>query len=139
MQKKQYQLVLILHIVIRGCNPQRASYYGNMSHLDYVKNANNEILKMMLIEQKAGYDNIEEIAQVKGVDIIALGSGDLSLDVGFSGYMNRIEIKDMISQAAKACKKYNMPFIIFPSIEKKSIETWIQYQVCSVLHKIQHL
>ncbi|MGS5516140.1 aldolase/citrate lyase family protein [Clostridioides difficile] len=97
-----------------------------MSHLDYVKNANNEILKMMLIEQKAGYDNIEEIAQVKGVDIIALGSGDLSLDMGFSGYMNRIEIKDMISQAAKACKKYNMPFIIFPSIEKKSIETWIQ-------------
>lgn len=61
-----------------------------MSHLDYVKNANNEILKMMLIEQKAGYDNIEEIAQIKGVDIIALGSGDLSLDMGFSGDMNRI-------------------------------------------------
>lgn len=61
-----------------------------MSHLDYVKNANNETLKMMLIEQKAGYDNIEEIAQVKGVDIIALGSGDLSLDMGFSGDMNRI-------------------------------------------------
>ncbi|MER0282494.1 aldolase/citrate lyase family protein [Clostridioides difficile] len=110
---------------IRGCNPQRASYYGNMSYLDYVKNANNETLKIMLIEQKAGYDNIEEIVQVKGVDIIALGSGDLSLDMGFSGDMNRIEIKDMISQAAKVCKKYNMPFITFPSIEKKSIETWI--------------
>ncbi|NMS90565.1 2,4-dihydroxyhept-2-ene-1,7-dioic acid aldolase [Clostridioides difficile] len=110
---------------IRGCNPQRASYYGNMSYLEYVENENNETLKMMLIEQKAGYDNIEEIVQVKGVDIIALGPGDLSLDMGFSGDMNRVEIKDMIYQAAEICKKYNMPFITFPSAEKKSIETWV--------------
>ncbi len=59
---------------------------------------------MMLIEQKAGYDNLEEIVKVKGIDIIALGPGDLSLDMGFSGYMDRIEIKDMISHAAEICK-----------------------------------
>lgn len=35
---------------IRECNPQRASYYGNMNYLDYIKNANNEILKIMLLE-----------------------------------------------------------------------------------------
>ncbi|HBF4489278.1 TPA: 2,4-dihydroxyhept-2-ene-1,7-dioic acid aldolase [Clostridioides difficile] len=110
---------------IRGYNPQRASYYGNMNYFDYVKNANNETLKMMLIEQKAGYDNLEEIVKVEGIDIIALGPGDLSLDMGFSGYMNRIEIKDMISHAAEICKKYKMPFIIFPTIEKKSIEEWV--------------
>lgn len=38
---------------------------------------------MMLIEQKAGYDNLEEIVKVEGIDIIALGPGDLSLDMGF--------------------------------------------------------
>lgn len=110
---------------IRRYNTQRALYYGNMSYLDYVRNANNETLKIMLVEQRAGYDNIEEIVQVKGIDIIALCPGDLSLNVEFSRDMNRIEIKDMISQAVEVCKKYNMPFITFPSIEKKSIEIWI--------------
>lgn len=110
---------------IRGCNPQRASYYGRMNYLDYIKNANNETLKMMLIEQKLGYDNIEEIVQVDGVDIIALGPGDLSLDIGFAGDMNRVEIKDMISHAAEICKKYKMPFITFPTMEKTDIETWV--------------
>lgn len=96
-----------------------------MSYLDYVRNANNETLKIMLVEQRAGYDNIEEIVQIKGIDIIALCPGDLFLNVEFSRDMNRIEIKDMISQAVEVCKKYNMPFITFPSIEKKSIEIWI--------------
>lgn len=110
---------------IRECNPQRASYYGNMNYLDYIKNANNEILKIMLLEQKAGYNNIEEIVKVKGVDIIALNPGDLSLDMVFYGHMNKVEIRDMISQAAEICKKYAMPFVTLPLTEKKSIETWV--------------
>nr|UWI48470.1 aldolase/citrate lyase family protein [Clostridioides difficile] len=110
---------------IRGCNPQRASHYGRMNYLDYIKNADKETLKMMLIEQKTGYDNLEEIVQVDGVDIIALGPGDLSLDIGFAGDMNRPEIKNMITNAAEICKKYKMPFIVFPTIEKTSVETWI--------------
>lgn len=56
---------------------------------------------MMLIEQKSGYENLEEIVQVKGVDIVALGPGNLSLDIGFAGNMDRQEIKDMIFKAAK--------------------------------------
>ncbi len=84
-----------------------------MNYFDYVKNANNETLKMMLIEQKAGYDNLEEIVKVKGIDIIALGPGDLSLDMGFSGYMDRIEIKDMISHAAEICKNIRCPLLFF--------------------------
>lgn len=110
---------------IRGCNPQRASYYGRMNYLDYIKNADKETLKMMLIEQKSGYDNLEDIIQVDGVDIIALGPGDLSLDLGFAGDMDRPEIKNMITHAAEICKKYKMPFIVFPTIEKTSVETWV--------------
>ncbi|HFL2420286.1 TPA: aldolase/citrate lyase family protein [Clostridioides difficile] len=79
----------------------------------------------MLIEQKAGYDKLEEMAKVKGINIIALSPGDLYLDMGFSGYMDRIEIKDMISNTTEICKKYKMPFNTFLTIEKKSIETWV--------------
>lgn len=110
---------------VRGCNPQRASYYGRMSYINYVKNAENETLKMMIIEQKSGYDNLEEIVQVKGVDIVALGPGDLSLDMGFAGDMERQEIKEMMINAAQICKKYKKPFIVFPAIERKSVEEWV--------------
>ncbi|EQF24629.1 4-hydroxy-2-oxovalerate aldolase domain protein [Clostridioides difficile CD160] len=43
----------------------------------------------------------------------------------FYGHMNKVEIRDMISQAAEICKKYEMPFVTLPSTEKKSIETWV--------------
>ncbi|MDD3361792.1 MAG: aldolase/citrate lyase family protein [Hespellia sp.] len=109
---------------VRGCNPQRASYYGKMDYKSYVKNAENETLKMMLIEQQQGYTNIEEIVQVEGVDIIALGPGDLSLDMGFGGDMARPEIHKMISHAAEVCRRYNKPFIAFPSIETESVKVW---------------
>lgn len=109
---------------IRGCNPQRASYYGRMSYLDYVKNARNETLVMALIEQKSGYDNIEEIVQVEGIDMVALGPGDLSLDLGYGKDMTRPELYSMISNAAKICKQFHMPFFAFPAIEAGSVKTW---------------
>ncbi len=110
---------------IRGCNPQRASYYGQMDYVRYVQNAANETLKMMLIEQRQGYANIEDIVKVDGVDIVALGPGDLSLDMGFGGDMAQPEIKEMIANAAAVCRKYHKPFIVFPSIEQSSIQSWL--------------
>lgn len=110
---------------VRGCNPQRASYYGRMNYVEYVKNAEKETLKMIVIEQQEGYKNLEKIVQVPGIDIIALGPGDLSLDMGFGGDMERREIKELISNATTICKKYNKPFVVFPAMEKNSVKTWV--------------
>lgn len=110
---------------VRGCNPQRASYYGRMNYVEYVQNAPKETLKMIVIEQQEGYKNLAQIVQVPGIDIIALGPGDLSLDMGFSGNMKRREIKEQISHAASICRSFKKPFVGFPSIEKSSVKEWV--------------
>jgi 4-hydroxy-2-oxoheptanedioate aldolase len=46
---------------------------------DYVKHADNEILKLAMIETKEALEKLDEIMSVKGVDGIYIGPADLSL------------------------------------------------------------
>jgi len=43
---------------------------------------NRESIVMFLIESKRGINNLEEIVSVPGIDVIGIGQGDLSLDLG---------------------------------------------------------
>lgn len=109
---------------IRGFNPQRACYYGNMSYTDYVRNSREETLVMAVIEQQKGFEQIEEIVQTEGLDLVALGPGDLSLDMGLEGDMGHPKVQELIAHAAAVCKKYQKPFIAFPAADSSSIKTW---------------
>ncbi|KAF2440808.1 Phosphoenolpyruvate/pyruvate domain-containing protein [Karstenula rhodostoma CBS 690.94] len=46
---------------------------------EYVAKANDSVLTMIQIESVAGLNNIEEICQVNGIDLIFIGPNDLSL------------------------------------------------------------
>ncbi len=60
----------------RSFGPTRGLIYGGP---DYVKYADNEILKLAMIETKEALDKLDEIMSVKGVDGIYIGPADLSL------------------------------------------------------------
>lgn len=109
---------------VRGWNPQRAGHYGQMGQSAYVDVAQEETLKMMIIEQEEGFHNIEEIVQVEGVDIIVLGPGDLSVEMGLKGIQTDQRIKDMMNYAADVCTKYHKPFLVWPSMAEESLKEW---------------
>lgn len=104
---------------VRGFNPQRAGYYGQMGQSTYVRKAEEDTLIWMIIEQKKGFDNLEEILQVEGVDGVVLGPGDLSLDLGFYGDYNEI-IDSYMVEATKKCIKYSIPFLVWPNMNDAS-------------------
>jgi 4-hydroxy-2-oxoheptanedioate aldolase len=65
---------------MRSFGPIRAQLY---SPGNYFEKANEEILKFAMIETKEAYENLEEIAQVKGLTGIYVGPFDLSVSLGF--------------------------------------------------------
>ncbi|WRT63128.1 uncharacterized protein IL334_000031 [Kwoniella shivajii] len=53
--------------------------HGLSTPADYVRAANDSVLLMMQIETREGLQNIEEICQVDGVDLVLIGPNDLAL------------------------------------------------------------
>ena len=63
----------------RSFGPTRGFMYGGN---DYVEHANDEILKIAMIETKEALDKLDEIMSTPGVDGIYIGPADLSLAIG---------------------------------------------------------
>ena len=63
----------------RSFGPIRASIYGGS---DYAEHADNEILKLAMIETKEALENLDEILDTPHLDGIYIGPADLSLAVG---------------------------------------------------------
>lgn len=61
----------------RGFGPIRAGQYGK-TDAHYRKTANEEILLFVQIETPTAVRNIAEISQVKGIDGLFIGNGDLA-------------------------------------------------------------
>ena len=63
----------------RSFGPMRGLIYGGS---DYGDHANNEIIKMAMIETKEALENLDEIMSTSGLDGIYIGPADLSLAIG---------------------------------------------------------
>ena len=63
----------------RSFGPIRASIYGGA---DYATNANDEILKLAMIETKEALEKLDEILDTPNLDGIYIGPADLSLAIG---------------------------------------------------------
>ena len=63
----------------RSFGPIRGLIYGGS---DYGNSANDEILKIAMIETKEALDKLDEIMSTPGVDGIYIGPADLSLAIG---------------------------------------------------------
>lgn len=55
---------------------------GNLSGLEYLQNANENLLTVVQIETKEALANVEEIAAVDGIDVIFIGPYDLGNNIG---------------------------------------------------------
>ena len=89
----------------RSFGPIRASIYGGG---DYAKHADNEILKLAMIETKEALEKLDEILDTPNLDGIYIGPADLSLAVGeepgFDKAENTKAYKE-ITKNSRGCKK----------------------------------
>ena len=75
-----------------------ASSRCGMSGRDYAKFANENVLVVVIIEQKQAIDNIEQIASVPGVDVLFIGVNDLSYSLGVGGKTNDPIVEEAVNK-----------------------------------------
>lgn len=88
---------------MRGVNGGRGPRWGMIEN--YPEQANDKLFTAMQIESRKGVENVEQIARVKGVDCLFIGTGDLTQDYGCSGENDNPIIVDAIDRVLSACKK----------------------------------
>jgi 2-keto-3-deoxy-L-rhamnonate aldolase RhmA len=67
---------------------------------------NDEILTIVMIESPKGVANAEKIAAVEGVDVLLIGSFDLTSEMGIAGQMSHPKLVAAYAKVAAACKKH---------------------------------
>jgi 4-hydroxy-2-oxoheptanedioate aldolase len=90
----------------RSVGPRRAALYGGA---DYMKTANETMLAIVQVETAKGLANVEEIAAVKGLDMLYVGPSDLGLSLGREPRADQtdpivVEAIDKILATAKKAK-----------------------------------
>ena len=92
----------------RSFGPTRGFMYGGS---DYVDHANDEILKLAMIETKEALEGLDKIMSTPGLDGIYIGPGDLSLATGEKVGFDRPPehpIYEKIVNILKHAKKHNL-------------------------------
>ena len=94
---------------VRGFGPAMAAARWGLSVPDYAKVANREILAILLIEDIAAVNNIEEILSVPGVDVVFVGLFDLSGSMGLLGQVTHPKVEEAAQKVLAAAKAAKVP------------------------------
>lgn len=86
------------------CRFVRAAGYSNVSKEKYFAGANNT-LAIIQLEGKKALENLNEILDVKGVDIIFIGPYDLSQSMGYPGQVSHPEVIKTMKQLVNTAKE----------------------------------
>lgn len=88
-------------------NRRWIGYTPNSPQMDYAEMVRNTVIAVM-IEKKAAMDNIEEICQLEGVDMVQFGPSDYSMSCGFNMAEYQEECKEAERLMIKTALKYNV-------------------------------
>ncbi|HUN40983.1 MAG TPA: aldolase/citrate lyase family protein [Acetobacteraceae bacterium] len=70
------------------------------------KAINAEILTVVMIESPEAVKNAADIAAVDGVDVLLIGTSDLSSELGVAGQMGHPKVVDAYETVGAACRKH---------------------------------
>lgn len=102
---------------IRGVSvSHRSNGYATVP--DYFKVINDNISIIVQIESQLGVENVEDIAQVEGVDCLFVGPGDLSAALGYLGQPSHPEVLKVIKHIFDVAKKYGKACGILAPVEE---------------------
>lgn len=90
-------------------NTTRTGGYGLMPVNEYIQKVNDELLCICYCETKEAYENLDEILQVEGLDMLFIGPSDLSQALGVLGNVKHpkvLETVDDIIRRTKAAGKF---------------------------------
>lgn len=86
--------------------------YRKMAAADFNVAMNQATALKVLIESPLGIENIERIAAVPGIDIVGIGTNDLSAELGVAGDFKHPLVRAAHETALAACLRVGKPLAI---------------------------
>jgi len=95
----------------RGLAPLRAhTGFAKVNVPQFIKEANENTMIVIMIEDDDAIHRIEELISVEGVDVAFMGTTDLSYNLGIPGEVRHPEMLKRIERVIQACEKHNVAF-----------------------------
>ncbi len=95
----------------RGLAPLRAhTNFSKVNVAEFMKEANENTMIVIMVEDDEAINHIEDLASVEGVDVIFMGTADLSQNLGIPGQVRHPEILKRIDRVIKACEAKGVAF-----------------------------
>ena len=92
---------------VRGFGPGLAAGRYGLTSSEYVAFADENVLVVVIIEEKAAVANVDAIASVPGVDVVFIGVNDLSFSMGKRGSRDA-EVEEAIAKVLAAARKHGV-------------------------------
>lgn len=67
---------------------------------------NADTTVIVMLETAQGIENAEAIAAVPGIDVLLIGSGDLTTDYGIPGQVDHPRLREAYERVARACRDH---------------------------------
>ena len=83
-----------------------------------------EVSLVVHIETKKGYENAEQIVATPGVDMVYVGPGDFSVEMGQPGNPEHPDVRGPMEDILKLCKQYEVPFGT-TAMHAEAAERWV--------------
>jgi 4-hydroxy-2-oxoheptanedioate aldolase len=74
---------------------------GGGTTAQYAAAANAQTLVCLMLEEVEAIENLDEIVKVKGIDVLFIGSGDLSQSMGYVGQQTHPKVQALMEQGVK--------------------------------------
>lgn len=79
---------------------------------------------VLMIETRESIDKIDEIAAVPGVEVLLVGSNDLSIELEVPGQFKSPEFRGALEAVSKACKKHGRVMGLAGIYENPELLNW---------------
>ena len=117
------------------CRFVRAAGYSSMDKEEYFRASNQNTLIILQIEGKEGIENLDDILDVDGVDIIFIGPYDLSQSMGITGQIHHPEVLNAMKEVVKRAKTRNKIVGTFVDTPE-DLKTWREQGVRYLSYKV---
>jgi len=100
----------------RGVTAGRSRGYGyGRNAAEYAASANRETAVIVMVEEREGLSNVDEIAAVDGLDGIFVGPGDMTISLGCPNEPMHPDMRAAFAAIASAARRNDVALGTFPS------------------------
>jgi 2-keto-3-deoxy-L-rhamnonate aldolase RhmA len=104
-----------------GAGLASSTWPDSGDYTDYCDSADRNVLTIAVIEEAAAVEHIEEIAATPGIDVLFIGTSDLSFSLGLRGRQDEPALDAAIAKIVVAGKRHGK-FLGRPALSPQQVE-----------------